>query len=438
VSGWELFRVRRPGGVGAWFWVWSVVGTSSALVVAGDWPGFRGPQGDGIAPGETPPLKWNAEDGVQWNTPLPAPGNGSAIVFEGRVYLVQGEAKGRKRSLFCFDRQDGELRWARTVSFNRVMPTHRTNPHGSSTPAAGSGRIVVWHGSAGLFCYDVEGREQWRRKLGEIRHMWGYGSSPVIHRDRVVLHAGPGRRVFVAAFDLKTGETLWKQEEPVEGTGQRNAEKRYMGSWSTPVIVEVEGRTIVLCSLATRVVGYDAATGEIAWFCEGLRGRKGDLAYTSPIPAGDNCVAMGGFGGPAIGFRMGGAGNITKERLLWRKEPNPQRIGSGIYVDGLVFQANAGPATFQCLEPETGEIRWQERIPGAACWGSTVFAGGNLYVTDQSGTTHVWKPNPRKLELVASNPLGEPCNATPAVSDGQLFIRTFENLWCIGTRNPEG
>jgi outer membrane protein assembly factor BamB len=183
--------------------------------------------------------------------------------------------------------------------------------------------------------------------------------------------------------------------------------------------------------MPTRLNAYDPETGAIVWSCDGLRGRKGDLVYTSPILAGDVCVAMGGFNGPAIGLSMDGSGNVTGSHRLWRVEPNPQRIGSGVCVDGHVYMASAGPSTFQCLAPKTGELLWEADSEGAVHWGSLVFAAGRLYVTDQAGTTHVMLPNPEKLELVAHNPLGERSNSTPAFSDGEIFIRTFEGLYCI-------
>lgn len=312
------------------------------------------------------------------------------------------------------------------------MPTHETNQYGGSTPAADGENVVIWHGSAGLYCYDFSGKERWKRDLGEFRHMWGYGGSPILFNGKVILHAGPGQEVFLVSIDLKTGEEHWRIAEPVEGNGERNPENKYMGSWSTPVIAKVEGKDVIVCSFATRVNGYDPATGEMLWSCEGLRGPKGDLCYTSPVIAGDLCVAMGGFNGPAIGFRMGGRGDITETQRLWRTETAPQRIGSGVYVGKHLYMANAGPALIECIDPATGKTAWEARAPGAAHWGSMVYAEGRLYVTDQQGTTHLFEPNPERFELIRSNPLEEPGNATPAFSDGQIFIRTFRHLWCIG------
>ena len=186
-----------------------------------------------------------------------------------------------------------------------------------------------------------------------------------------------------------------------------------------------------MCSLSTRVNGYDIETGDIVFSCLGLKGERGDLAYTSPVLAGDICVSMGGFKGPAIGFRMQGTGDITEDQRLWRvAQKNPQRIGSAVYVDGYLYMANAGPNTIECIDPKTGTALWQQRS-GGAHWGSMVSADGRLYTTDQDGTTFVFRPNPDRYEPVATNRLDDPGNSTPAIVDGAVYLRTFRHLYCI-------
>jgi outer membrane protein assembly factor BamB len=166
------------------------------------------------------------------------------------------------------------------------------------------------------------------------------------------------------------------------------------------------------------------------WYCDGIRGPKGDLAYSSPVLAGDICIAIGGYGGPGMAFKLGGSGDITASRL-WRIEVNPQSIGSGVVVDGHFYRPNAGVNTIDCLDPATGKALWSDRAPGSAMWGSIVYAAGRCYVTNQKGETIVFKPNPDKFELLARNDLGEVSNSTPAISDGEIFLRTHQHLYCI-------
>jgi outer membrane protein assembly factor BamB len=189
---------------------------AAGLLAAGDWPSFRGPTGLGTSSEAKAPLAWSAGKNVKWKVALPRPAGSSPVVSAGRVYVAgAADAEGRKRTLHCFDRKDGKELWVRTVDFPKDDPTHETNPYGGTTPAAEGKRVVVWHSSAGLHCYDVDGKELWKRDLGEFRHMWGYGSSPVIRGGRVFLNTGPGvKRVFATALDLETGKTLWETEEP--------------------------------------------------------------------------------------------------------------------------------------------------------------------------------------------------------------------------------
>jgi outer membrane protein assembly factor BamB len=207
-----------------------------------------------------------------------------------------------------------------------------------------------------------------------------------------------------------------------------------MGSWSTPVIAQVDGKDQLICTMPKRVVAYDPNNGSEIWSCDGIRGEigsQGDLAYSSPVIVGDICVAIGGYGGPGIGVRLGGSGNVTESHRLWRVGKNPQSIGSGVAVDRYLYRPNAGPGTIECLDPKTGEVVWSDRGGGANNWGSIVYAAGRCYVTNQNGTTVVFEPNPKSCQILAKNELGEGCNSTPAVSDGEIFIRTFEHLYCI-------
>jgi outer membrane protein assembly factor BamB len=253
----------------------------------------------------------------------------------------------------------------------------------------------------------------------------------VIYRDRVIQNCAPGDKAFVAAFDLADGRELWRVDEPTDGDGRKRADGAPMGTWSTPVVAKIDGRDQIVCSLPTRVAAYAPADGKIIWSSEGLRSDKGDLAYSSPVIQDGVCVALGGYSGAGIAFKLGGSGDITESNRIWRKPRNPQSIGSGVIVDGYFYVPDAGPNTIRCLEVATGKEMWADRASGASHWGSIVLAEGRCYVTNQDGATVVFKPNPEKFELIARNELGEHSNSTPALSNGQIFLRTYENLYCI-------
>ena len=162
---------------------------------ADDWPAFRGPSGNGLSSESKAPTTWAPDKNIKWKVALPQKGNGSPIVSNGRVFIAGSEDKeGKVRALYCFDRKDGKQLWVKKVEFGKEMRTHGTNTHSPSTPASDGKSVVVWHGSAGLHCYDFEGKALWSRDLGEFDHLWGEGTSPVIHDGKVILNSGPGKK----------------------------------------------------------------------------------------------------------------------------------------------------------------------------------------------------------------------------------------------------
>lgn len=411
----------------------AILGVLSVLQTAvADWPAFRGPHGDGTTTETGFPTEWSREKNIKWRVPLPGPDNGSPIVVDGKVILLSAADQGRERSTIAYDRQTGKELWKQTVEFPKVEETHQTNPYCPSTPASDGERVVVWHRSAGMHCYDLDGNPQWSRDLGEFHHMWGGGSSPVLYENMVVQLCGPGERTFVIALDKRTGETVW--QTPDEPGGKGSGEGRYVGTWSTPSIIQVDGADQLLVPFHSRVVSLDPRTGDELWMIDGISSDRGDLTYASAVTGEGVGVVLGGFGGPGLAFKLGGSGDMTEEHRLWHHtERNPQRIGSGVIIDGYLYTANAdNPGSIQCIDVTSGEVVWNERrTPEGPHWGSIVHAGGNLYVTGQKGITRVFKPNPERYEVVAENDLEEHSNSTPAFSNGDIFLRTWEALYCI-------
>ncbi|MBL9090664.1 MAG: PQQ-binding-like beta-propeller repeat protein [Planctomycetaceae bacterium] len=413
-----------------------VVGSLGSSSSAADWPAFRGPHNNGFSDETGLPTEWSAAKGeeknILWKAPLPAPGNSSPIVSGESVLVTAAEDDGHKRGVYCFGRADGKLHWKQVVDFSQELPTHKTNPFSAGTPATDGKVVVVWHGSAGLYCYDLKGGKPiWNVNLGEFRHMWGEGSSPIIHKGRIYLNCGPGAKTFMACLDLKNGQRLWTVDEPADGDGQKRTDGAPMGSWSTPQIVTLDGEEQVVVAQPSRVIAYRPSNGETIWFFR-TKNEKGDLAYSSPVFGDGVCVMLGGYSGGASAFKPGGKGDITEAARMWYKPRNPQSIGTGVIIDGYLYVPDAGPGTIRCLEAKSGKEVWTDRASGGNHWGSIVVAEGRAYVTNQEGATVVFRPNPEKFEFVARNDLGEQSNSTPALSDGRIFLRTFEHLYCIG------
>lgn len=401
-----------------------------SFALSADWLQFRGPGGTGIAEETSAPLEWGPKKNIVWRAELPGPGNSSPIVSRGKVFITVATENGRHRSLICFDRKTGEQLWERTVEYDKDEPTHKTNPYAGSSAACDGERVVVWHSSAGMYCYDYEGKLLWNVDLGEFIHIWGYGASPIFYQDMVINNCGPGERTFLVALDKNTGRELWRTDEAGGASGLGGGQRKWIGSWSTPIVANIDGKDQIVVSYPRHVKAYDPANGKVLWECGGL----GDLVYTSAVVGDGVIVAMGGYHGPAIGLKPGGTGDITAKAQLWRQDRrNPQRIGSGVIIDGLMYMANSD-GTVECLDPRTGEQKWKERLSGGTPWGSIVAVGDNLYVTTQRGDTVVFKANPEKLEEIVSNSLNEHSNSTIAVSDGQIFLRTYKALYCIGEK----
>jgi outer membrane protein assembly factor BamB len=413
----------------------------TATAGAADWPGWRGPTGQGQCAEKHLPLEWDAKKNVKWKAPLPDAGTSTPAVWGDKVFVTQagdktlwppqgsngGVAIGRKRSLLCFDRANGKLLWQKDVIYGEKESTHPTNPYCSASPAVDGERVVVSYGSAGMYCYDFSGKELWKVDAGKMEHIWGNASSPVLYGDLAILWCGPGENQTLLAVNKKTGEKVWEYKEP----GGDSGPKKWLGSWSTPIIARVKDADQLLLSAPNVFKSFDPKTGKELWNCAGLT----NLVYTSPLYADGIAVAMSGFHGHALAVKLGGSGDITKDRLWHHTKSNPQRIGSGVIAGGHIYML-PDSGTPQCIELKTGEELWSKQIdkrPGGGAWGSMVHADGKLYVIDRSGTALVFAASP-KYQLLATNPLREHTDSSPAISNGEIFIRTFKHLWCISDK----
>jgi outer membrane protein assembly factor BamB len=400
----------------------------SALLCAADWLQWRGPQGTGQSNEKNAPLTWSKTENVKWKAPLDGPGNSSPIVVGQKVFITHAPAKSNLRGLHCYDRNSGELLWKHQVEYADEEPTHNTNPFCSPSPASDGERVIAWYGSPGLVCYDLAGKVLWKQDLGKLEHIWGFGSSPMIYDNLVFLNFGPGLNAFVAAFDIQTGREVWRREFP----GQKSQKfDEYRGSWSTPVLFRDGGRTLLLLALPSTLWAVDPKTGADIWSCRGL----GPLVYTSPLIDGDIVVAMSGYGGPALAVRGGGQGDVTATHRLWHHETPkpPQRVGSGVIAKNHIFILNE-PGAAWCLDSRTGEKKWEQRVGRNRSWCSMVHVDGRLYISNKAGTTIVLAPDIESCKVLAENELGEQIEASPAFSNGQIFIRTHQNLYCIESK----
>jgi outer membrane protein assembly factor BamB len=402
-----------------------------AVIGADNWPAWRGPDGQGNSLDKNLPLKWSKTENIKWRVPLAEPGNSTPIVWGQRIFLTQANKGGTVRGLLCFDRNDGKELWKQEVAYNEKERNWNDAWYCNASPVTDGERVIVSYGSAGMYCYDFDGKVMWKRTdLGKWEHAFGNGASPVLYGDTVILWCGPNEgkgRNFLLAANKKTGETVWEHDEKV-------------GSWSTPLLTKVNGQDQLLLAMSSDVKGapddktgslkgFDPKTGKELWNCRGIN----SYCYTSPLVGNGIAVQMAGFSGSALAVKLGGSGDITKDRL-WLHPKNIQRVGSGAIVGDHVYVVDENGMP-RCYELMTGKEVWQvEKRPGGSnTWSSILVAGERLYVQCHNGDTLVFAANP-KYEHLATNKLGEGTYASFAVSNGEIFTRTAKTLWCIAEK----
>ncbi len=415
-----------------YFFCFILFGSSSAA----DWPTWRGPNSDGKLSegGAAFPVEWSPQKNLKWRVELPEPGNSSPIVVGERIFLTLGKEKGASCCLLCFNTKDGSLRWEKEVNYGKVDLTHQTNPYCSASPVSDGERVYAWYGNAGLFAYDLDGKELWKSDLGtDYAHIWGSNAgSPVIHGDAVIISAGPGLAMRLFAVNRQTGATIWQKDLPDAASQKAD---QFKGSWATPLIIKHENRSQILLGLPGSLRSFDPATGAEIWRCGGL----GDLCYTNVMTDQSRAVYLCGYGGPGIAMRLpqaAEAGDLTATHRIWAddgKSRNRQRIGSGQIIDDHLYLVEE-PGGMICLDLTTGRKVWEERL-GRKSWSSMNLIGDKLYVNDQSGTSFVIKPDRSGLKLLQQNPVdpNQHTNSTPAFSNGLIIQRTDAYLYGFGS-----
>ncbi len=405
---------------------------------AENWPMWRGATGLGISHENNLPLKWSATENIAWKIPLPGRGNSTPIVWGEKIFVTQPLETTQERALLCFYRLDGKLLWRRTVKYAAPEKSHRTNPFCSESPATDGERVIAVYGSAGVFCYDLNGKKIWKRDLGKISFEWGAATSPVIHGDLVYIYRGPDPKAHLLALDKRTGKTIWKLNDPAINIAGRtdgfrgNKNRQWICSYSTPLILKTGTREELVMNPPGFLTGIHPQTGALLWKCAGLN----PCIYSSPIAAEGVVVGMGGYFGTTVAVGAGGNGDVTP-KTLWRTERTPNRLGSGVVHQGHVYVLNTN-GIMECLELKTGKVKFSERVRGRGpkqeSWSSMLLAGDKIFIPNQSGETIVLRAKP-KFELIGINSVdGTLTNSSLAASEGQFFLRTHKHLWCIGKR----
>jgi outer membrane protein assembly factor BamB len=414
-----------------------VLGVLAPSLHAANWPSWRGPHGDGTSPERNVPLTWSATENVRWKIELPEPGDSSPVVWEDKVFITQAREATGGRTVMCFNRRDGKLLWQQGTTWTQKEKRYGQNPYCAASPVTDGERVIAFFGSAGLLCWDMNGKELWRRDLGKHEHEWAYAASPLIHGDVCVLYFGPGLNARLLGLDKRLGKTLWEAKEPAPEArprtdGFKGQERGGMvGTFTTPIIVRAGQRDELIQTFPQFVRAFDPRSGRPLWHCDGLN----ELVYSSPIAGEGVLVGMGGYFGTSLAVKTGGTGDVTATHRLWQTVRTKNRLGTGVITGGHVFILNT-EGIAECLNLQTGASLWQERVKGSGSkgdsWSSMVLVDGHILCLNQGGETLVLKASP-KFELVRVNSLdGALVNSSHAISNGEIFIRTQKHLWCIG------
>ncbi|MFM7519484.1 MAG: PQQ-binding-like beta-propeller repeat protein [Planctomycetota bacterium] len=388
---------------------------------ADDWPWWRGPTHDGVAAtGQEIPTTWSADRGIAWMAEIPGRGNGSPTVIGDAVYVATCDEATGSQSVIAYDRATGATRWQRQVHAAGAMRKHERSTGASGTVSGDGERLFIAFpndGAVVVNCLSRGGDVVWRHRLCDYLIHQGYGASPLVHGDTVIVvadHKGGGA---VAALDRATGTVRWRRDRPPAP------------NYSSPIVHRLFGRDQLVLIGCDAVTSHDPATGAVFWERPGATTE----CVTTPVTDGTRIYTSGGYPRNHVAaIRADGSATLDWEN------------GERVYVPSLLVRdgylygiLDAGIAA--CWDAATGKERWKQRLGGNAS-ASPVLVGDTILATDESGTTRLFKAAPERFEAVGENTLGDECFASPAVCGGRIYLRVAfhgadgrrEKLVCIG------
>ena len=389
-----------------------------------NWPCWRGPRGDGTSLERDVPLRWDGKKGenVAWKVAIPGTGHASPIVWQDRVFVTSCREDRQERILLCLDRRTGKTLWERTVLTAPLERKHGLNSHASSTPATDGDQVYATfldRSEMLVAAYDFDGRVRWAVRPGQFHSVHGFCSSPVLFENLVIVNGDHDGDAYLVALDRKTGQTVWK-------TPRENRTRSYC----VPIVRELDGRTQLVLSGNKCVASYDPRSGSRHWIIDGPT----EQFVASIVDNGRLLFMTAGFPEHHIlAIRPNGPGDVTGTHVVWRTQKGCSYVPSPIVAgEGRYFLVISDEGIASCFEADSGKRFWMERI-GRHASASLVSAGGLVYFLADEGTMTVVRPG-EKFDVVARNPLGEDCRASPAISQGQFFLRGVQHLFCIGLK----
>jgi outer membrane protein assembly factor BamB len=415
-----------------------------------NWPQWRGPEANGSAPKADPPITWDATRNVKWKAALPGKGSATPIVWGDQVFVVTAIKTDRVAAdadlprldpklirkttppsnfyqfvVMSFARNTGKLRWKQQAAEKIPHEGHHpTHSYAAGSPTTDGKSLFVSFGSFGIYCYDLDGKPRWQRDLGRLisRYGWGEAVTPVVHGDSLLVNWDQEQEAALICLDKNSGKTKWKVERDEKST------------WTTPLVVEHKGTTQVIVNGTKRIRSYDLATGKLLWDCGGMTLN----AIPSAVAADGIVYVMSGYtGSAAVAISLDARGDADAAgKVLWRYGKGTPYCPSPLLLGNRLYFTQANSAFLTILDRKTGmPVLEKERLPDQeSFYASPVAAAGRIYLVDRDGTTLVLKASD-KLEVLATNPIGDRVDASPALVGRQLFLRGENYLWCFENKN---
>jgi len=387
-----------------------------------DWPWWRGPNKDNIAPADQdPPVKWSETANVLWRVKLPGLGYGTPCVVGSRVVLATGDTRRRTISVICLDRGTGKQVWQTTVYRGKLPKIHKDNSHASATVACDGERLFFPYQtdrSIKLAALSLEGKIVWNKTIGPYESVQGYSASAAVHKSVVIVPLDIKGASKLAALHRKTGEVVWEARR--SGIHE---------TYASPLVARVAGRDQVFIIGPDNTSSYDPDTGKFLWEC------KGPAQFCAAVVAFDTERIYSTGGWPErslLAIRADGSGDVTKTHVAWEGDKKVGYVPTPLLHDGLLYAVSDKSGLLRCYDAPTGKILWSKDLD-APFYSSPVWAAGKIYVFDRKGKGYVFKAG-RKLEPIAVNTLPAGAFATPVILGGKIIIRTMTDIYCLGAK----
>lgn len=400
--------------------------------VAENWPQWRGPNLNGVSGEKNLPVRWTVEENIAWKLALPGASAATPAIWGDKVFLNVPE--GKELFLWCVDKKQGKLLWKKPLRGEKGdVQTHPKHNASSPSPVTDGVNVYVLSAYGSMRCFDFAGNEIWTRDIqqdyGKFGFRFGYASSPLLFEDSLyvqVLRESAAEASYILRVAKKTGKTVWKVDFPA-GSNFKTAE-----SYTTPTILKQGKNVELVINGSDQITGHDIATGRELWRVSGLSPQDPPSRVASSPVVADGVIYAPAMTRPLVALKAGGRNDITESQRLWTSRNGPD-IPSPV-TDGKYFYIVNDKGIMRCLDAKTGQEVWSpQRLKPGNYSASPVLADGKIYVVSEEGMTTVIQAG-AKFEILAENELNDICLSSPAVSDGQIFIRTAKFLYCIGKR----